>query len=496
MSNKNNTNTTSPDGNQGEKKMWRNANASDGPPQTQTQKHKPKQTMTPESAAKYIQQATSSRDVKISFGPSRPPTNNHNRSVNFGTFDLQALKDAAAAASKPKSKGGKKNKDGLPCSEAEMKALMKMFVEIMGMPMDSDKDKISRNSSKKRGPVSMMGNSNGIPIPPGGWSEASAETMAAATAGFFADGASWEAIRRTYDAINSDDHEDDDDDDSLPDLDDMKEMFKAQQKLHLEARKNSGDISPSEWESLEKVAMDDTLEVEEPARKAAKKREKRQRKKAKQKEEAAQKAAEAVQKKREKAILSWRSRVVSACQSNEVSKLDALLQESPLRKAPDEETVARSLILPHLEFLLPNSVAKNFSQLERGQEARKRLAEYVLSSDVPIVFKPLRSGRTALHTACFHGDIQFLRLALDRVESYEDTESLMPESYLNLTCDDSGWSPLHYAAVSGSKEVLETLLAAGCDTSTITDVTHTWRERYESIQTCRRLVSVFIFKEY
>jgi hypothetical protein len=340
----NNTNTKSPDGNQKKGKMWRNANASDGPPQTKT--------MTPESAAKYFQQATSSRDVKISFGPSRPPTNNNNinnnRSVNFGTLDLQALKDAAAAASKPKSKGGKKNKDGLPCSEAEMKALMKMFVEIMGMSRDSDKEKHSRNSSKKKGPVFMFGNSNDIPIPPGGWSEASAETMAAATAGCFADGASWEAIRRTYGALNSDSdgHEDDDDDDSLPDLDDMREMFKAQQKSHLEAMKNSGDIFPSEWESLEQVAMDDALEVEERARKADKKREKRQRKKAKQKEEAAQKAAEAAQKKREKAVLSWRSRVVSACQSNEVSKLDALLQESPLRKAPDEETVA----IPAAEF--------------------------------------------------------------------------------------------------------------------------------------------------
>lgn len=467
--NSNNKNTPSPDATQKKRKMGQNAKNS-------------RRALSPDTAAKFIQQAKSRKDVKITFGPSRPPPNN-NRSVNFGAMDLEALKEtaAAAAATKPRSsKGGRKNKDGLPCSEAEMKALMSMFVEIMGMSMDSDKVQAPRNNTdNKKGPVLMFGNSNGVPIPPGGWSEASAETMAAATAGFFADGGSWEALRRTYGAVNGAYDDDYDDDDSTPDLDEMRDMFKAQQRSHIEAMKKAGDISPSEWESIEQVAMDNAMEAEDRARKASKKREKRQRKKERQKEEAAQKAAEAAQKKREKAILSWRSRVVSACQANEVTKLDTLLQESPLRKTPDEETISRSFILPHLEFLLPNSIAKNISQLDRGKEARKRLVEYLLSSDVPLVFKPLRSGRTALHSACFHGDIQFLRLALDRVGTYEDTESQIPKSCMNLRCSDSGWSPLHYAAVSGSKEVLETLLAAGCDTSTITDDTHTWRERYE-----------------
>ena len=61
-----------------------------------------------------------------------------------------------------------------------MKALMSMFVEIMGMSMDADKMKSSKNNNnndnKKKGPVFMFGNSNngGIPVPPGGWSDASA----------------------------------------------------------------------------------------------------------------------------------------------------------------------------------------------------------------------------------------------------------------------------------------------------------------------------------
>mmetsp|Transcript_10294 Transcript_10294/g.24680 ORF Transcript_10294/g.24680 Transcript_10294/m.24680 type:complete len:1250 (+) Transcript_10294:257-4006(+) len=547
-SSSNNKNNNNKDSNQKKRKMWRTVNVTAG--------SGPSQSMTPEAAAKYIQQAASQsassrnsnggREVKISFGPSRPPSNssnsnnnsssnnsNNSRSINLGNLDLQALKEtaaAAAAASKPKG-GGKhsnnnNNKDGLPCTEAEMKALMSMFVEIMGMSMDSEKMKAKNNhnnNNNKKGPVFMFGNSNGgIPMPPGGWSDASAETMAAATAGFFADGASWEAIRRTYggmmndnddyddddDDDDNDDYEDgsdeeDDDDDSLPNLDDMRQLFQAQQKSHFEAmarsRMNSSsgsssgfnrEIPPSDWESLEQVAMDDALEAEERARKAAKKREKKQRKKQKQKEEAAQKAAEAAMKKKEKAILSWRSRVVSACQSGEVSKLDALLHESPLRKAPDEESslLSRSHILPHLEFLLPNSVAKNRSLLNRGKESRKKLAEYVLCQDIPIVFQPLRSGRTALHSACFQGDLQFLKLVLERVRDYEDTEDRIPSNYLDQTCTESGWSLLHYASVAGSTEILEILLQEGCNIATITDDTHTWRKSDGKGVTARELI--------
>ncbi|CAJ1946324.1 unnamed protein product [Cylindrotheca closterium] len=566
-SSSNNSNNNRDSSNQKKRKMWRTVNVTAG--------GGPSQSMTPEAAAKYIQQAANQssgnsssssrngnsnnggREVKISFGPSRPPStssngngnnnnnNNNNRSFNLGNIDLQALKEtaaAAAAASKP-SKGGGKNinnnnnnnnnsNNGLPCTEAEMKALMSMFVEIMGMSMDSEKMMKAtknmlnnNNSNNKKGPVFMFGNSNGgggIPMPPGGWSDASAEAMAAATAGFFADGASWEAIRRTYGGMmngdmmmdddddgseeDGDDDDDDDDDDSLPNLDDMRQLFQAQQKSHFEAMARSRmnmnmnssssssnnfnqEIPPSDWESLEQVAMDDALEAEDRARKAAKKREKKQRRKQKQKEEAAQKAAEAAMKKKEKTILSWRSRVVSACQSGEVSKLDALLHESPLRKAPDEESpLTRSHILPHLEFLLPNSVAKNRSLLNRGEEARKKLAEYILCQDIPIVFQPLRSGRTALHSACFHGDLQFLKLVLERVRNYDDTEDRIPSNYLDQTCAESGWSLLHYASVAGSKEFLEILLQEGCKIGTITDDTHTWRKSDGKGVTARELI--------
>ena len=148
--------------------------------------------------------------------------------------------------------------------------------------------------------------------------------------------------------------------------------------------------------------------------------------------------------------------------------------------SPDEEKLTRSLIIPHLEFLLPNSIAKNRSQLERGKEARKRLASYILSTDIPIAFTPLRTGRPALHTACFNGDLHFVQLVLEKLSCYDNSDDLLPESYLNTTCGDSGWAPIHYAALSGSTEILECLLAGGCNVTTITDDTHTWRERYVS----------------
>lgn len=518
----------------------------------------PPQAMTPEAAARYIQQATSApgrEGLKISFGPSRPPTigpsrppsnhpplpqltanisssnnnttsslaavpskaNNNNtnknhsnkkKSINFGNLDMNAIQEttaALAAKSKKKGSNNKKNttkKDGgLPVGEAEMKALMSMFMGIVGMSPDGGNNNNNNKKKNPKGPLFNGNNNNTLSMPPGGWDD---EAMAAAATAFFRDEASWEAIQKMYggtadfDTTNfgydHDDYYDDDDDDydsetgSIPSLEDMRELFNGQQPSQQAMMAMSSMAAKAFEESLEKAELNEALEAEGRARKAAKKREKKQRRKQKLKEEAAIKAAEAAQKKREKAILSWRSRVVSACQSNEVSKLESLLQESPLLKlTPEEEKVnnipSRSLITPHLEFLLPNSVAKNRAQLERGKEARQKLAEYILTIDLPIVFTPLRSGRTAMHTACFHGDVPFLKLLLDRVKKYqesssssEEESSSIPESYLNITCDDSGWSPLHYAVASGSTEILELLLEAGCDTSTITDDTHTWRK--------------------
>ena len=166
--------------------------------------------------------------------------------------------------------------------------------------------------------------------------------MAAATAGFFADGASWEALRRTYAAAEQMAAAEDEDEETFENREltfEELEFLLHHRKQKEEAAKLASQFASGDWESLEQVTINDHLlsESDDRERKAAKKREKKQRRKIKQKEEAAQKAAEAAQKKREKAVVSWRSRVVSACQSNEIAKLDGLLQESPLRKLMEED---------------------------------------------------------------------------------------------------------------------------------------------------------------
>lgn len=462
--------------------------------------------LTPEAAASYIQQATeaiaastsalaaasrsvNAENVKITLGPPLDGNklNNSSSTISFGNLDLAALKagdlsyfTAAAATRNAKRSGNtagassnssnrKNEKDGLPCSEAEMKALMSMFVEIMGMSMDTEK--LGKTSKKKN---------LGLLDP--GWK-------------WPADGMipkEWDVIPASYD-----EGDDDDEDDSLPDLDEVNELCRNQaQKMastltsdtknlsNVQTTSGSSGIAPVEWESLEQVAIEDAMEAEERARKAAKRREKKNRKKEKARKEAAARAAEAVHKKREKAILSWRSRVVSAVQSNEVTRVEALVAESPLRQKEEDE-----IITPHLEFLLPNIVAKNRQQAERGKEARTVLAKYIFQASLPVVFTPLRTGRSALHTACFFGEIEFVRQVVDGASQ---KESVVPPSFLNTTCQDSGWSPLHYAVVSGSDDVMETLLAGGCDVKTRTNDTHTWRSNNGKGITARELAESVI----
>ena len=517
-------------------------------------------------------------EVKISFGPSRPPklaSNNSkmnmnesavvsaasmaammsssadsngsshvtgSSSINFSDLDLEALKEKAAAAASGQNTF--RNKHGLPCTEAEMKALMSMFVEIMGMSMNNNKGEnsstvptggttnnssgarkasnsnYSSSSSSKNGPIFSFGSNPMDASSLAAMAAAASGTssgmipdhMAAATAGFFADGASWEALRRTYAAaeqmVNTDEEDDEEDDDESFENRELTfeevEFLLHHRKQKEEAVKLASQFASGDWQSIEQVAINDQLlETDDRERKAAKKRQKKQRRKAKLKEEAAHKAAEAAQKKRDKAIVSWRSRVVSACQSNEITKLDGLLQETPLKKLMEEDNdedgkVSTSSIISHLEFLLPNSVAKNRAHVERGIEARLRLAEYVLKTELLLAFKPLRSGRTAFHTACFHGDVRFLQLLFDTVDSYEPNEGNypLPESFLDLTCDESGWSPLHYAAVSGSSEVMELLLEKGSSLSTLTDITHTWRESDGRGITPRELVQYVQSSDY
>eukprot|EP00957_Ditylum_brightwellii_P143486 10931148-Ditylum_brightwellii.AAC.1 len=52
---------------------------------------------------------------------------------------------------------------------------------------------------------------------------------------------------------------------------------------------------------------------------------------------------------------------------------------------------------------------------------------------------------------------------------------VMPLDYLDIRCEDAGWSPLHYAAVMGNNDVVEALLAGGCNVGVCTEDTLTCR---------------------
>merc|ERR1711865_440382 len=240
-------------------------------------------------------------------------------SINFSDLDLEALKEKAAAAASGQNTF--RNKHGLPCTEAEMKALMSMFVEIMGMSMNNNKGEnsstvptggttnnssgarkasnsnYSSSSSSKNGPIFTWGvnpmDASSLAAMAAAASGTSSgmipDHMAAATAGFFADGASWEALRRTYAAaeqmVNTDEEDDEEDDDESFENRELTfeevEFLLHHRKQKEEAVKLASQFASGDWQSIEQVAINDQLlETDDRERKAAKKRQKKQRRKA------------------------------------------------------------------------------------------------------------------------------------------------------------------------------------------------------------------------
>lgn len=341
-----------------------------------------------------------------------------------------------------------------------MKALMSMFVEIMGMSPDAT---TSGNSNESKGMSFSF--SSGPSSSTTQWPPTAAAAAAAAASGMFSSDGQW-----SFDYYDEDEEDDDDDDDVEDQVDgtvlDLKQHAKASSSTPTDLTSNENtdddDAERSAAEAMARqIAQDEQAAEEERAKKAAKKREKKLRKKEKAKQEAALKNKEAEQKKRSKQIQSWRSRVVAACQSNENYKIQGLLAESPLGKQPDEDVTC------HLEFLLPHCIAT--SKRDEGDEACQKLATYVITMSVSVAFTIGRNGRSALHNACFVGDCFFVKVVTDKSQQ---------DSPLDLLCKDSGWTPLHYAVAAGCPEAMEELLIVGCDFDTCTDESLTCRARY------------------
>jgi len=408
--------------------------------------------------------------------------------------------------------GNRPNNGNPPCSPEEVKALMSMFAEIMGMADSSSSNggggggessttttstrKSKTTTTTSSSSVSFMFGSNGgkdgngSSSSPNNWPPSALAAAARAASMYMPHGEGFI------------DYEDDDEDDDDYNDEDEDDHHHPHHHPHLQPKapssnllstsstdsKGPSTIDPNDWKELEQVANDEVREQQVRERKAAKKREKKQRKKERARHEAALKVAEAAQKKHDKQVTSWKSRVVSASTAGDGPKLNTLLKESPLKAAEDENNNNQE----HIDFLFPNCVAKTQGEgMEKSSACRLKLAEFCLSitakkHSFSIFMSILKSGRNIIHSASFVGDYCFIQFVLEhattRSSNENDDDDYFNEDRINwnATCRESGFAPIHYAVLSGSKEVLELLIAQeGCCVDTRTNAALTNREGKE-----------------
>ena len=299
----------------------------------------------------------------------------------------------------------------------------------------------------------------------------------------------------------------------------------------------SGGIVPMEWSMIERMVIEDAMEQEELLSMRLRKVKNDPKKKEPKKKKSpppqmfpaplppeiasrtaasitSQEATLALQKVEEanrklsKAVTMWRNRVATAVTQNELSKLELLLHESPLRTVTHMQQQAASVLSfhnnmnhhppgggtgnqnnnnnnssssnpaslnhamlgqgmngvetvdDHLRYLVPLTVPKNFAALKSQHSnsvARKLLAQYIVSEFSPNHFViPGQNGRSILHMACMMADLSILKLILDHAK-----QTLHPSivcEVLMKRCHDSGWNAFHYAISSGSLRVIEAIL--------------------------------------
>ena len=337
---------------------------------------------------------------------------NGSASLSFGSLDLAALAQSGDLSAATAAVTSQK-----PCSEQEVKALMSMFAEIMGM---------EEPTSKSNNKLPVFTRSRNI-------MSASMTSQLAA------------AMNNTIlAAVDDDDNDDDDDDDDDDEYSDEEQGQKQSATPTI--------ISPEDWNQLEQVVTDEQLAKEDKHIKAMKRREKKHRKKDRVRQEREGKAVATTEKKQAAKLQSWMSTLISAVQANDITKLQSILNERPL--------VARDDIQKCMESLWSCCMAKSRDQVEQGNEARHALAEYVLSNHLDVALS-VKAGRNSLHSSCLIGDSPLLQKIIEKL-SLNDPKVL--SALLTVTCEDSGWTALHYAVMSTSSECMEILLAAGANT--------------------------------
>ena len=353
---------------------------------------------------------------------------------------------------------------------------------------------------------------NLIPPPPIVWPTGATSAATAATAAMATSNcaAPWESpyddVEGSGNEDGSGDLEDDDTDCSIPDLMPMNDPSPAStfsenwneiRKLVKSPADSSNDddddrdrnvpdepdlstIAAAQLLREEEEAALARDEDDEKAKRAAKKREKKQRKKEKERREAAIKAADASIKKREKSIISWQSRMVTAFTGGEVKKVDALITENPFKEGKklqldpdiieylDEKVPSHSdEVNDSMEWLLNSCVVKN-TIAGKGKawlEARTKLCKFIADMAYPVIFEQKGDTKSALHRACFTGDFTFVKMVIGHENS--------PKDCLDRPCEELGWNTLHYASVGGQSDVVELLLQSGCGVGSCTNPTLT-----------------------
>ena len=249
-------------------------------------------------------------------------------------------------------------------------------------------------------------------------------------------------------------------------------------------------------------------------KKAAKKRDKKARQKEAKRKEAEAKAAAAEKKKREKAITSWRSRVIAACKGGDRRGMERLVGESPYRNCPGDlaniiananatltanataaanpnaddgdnadgnNAVAEEEYLrDQLEWLVNSCVQKyppsglpdrNTSTLNDDDSARLTLVSYILSACPSVLTEGKDGGRSGLHSAALGNDPALLGWVADHFDDVARRADAggWADHPLDGTCGDAGWTPLHYAVAGGAAGAVEELLGRGADAGARTD---------------------------
>ena len=282
--------------------------------------------------------------------------------------------------------------------------------------------------------------------------------------------------------MNDEDDEDSEDDDEDDDYYDSGDEHGNQ--IWEAPAKNYSNMNLKEAISKERESKvnegDSEAEAKRKLKNAKKRAEKRRKQKEKKQREAAMKEEEEGAKKQQaeadeakhleeirrlrEAKITQRVELFSVLKSGDLTKvktfigdaLDTTLGPNKQDAGPDAEqrrTVMRDLISNHAVL---HCCVADAPTADGAPEPRLAVAKFLLGlKSFPVGLSTMDDdGRTALHVACKKSDSTFVKLLLgcDRRAQLD----------VNLKCNKSGWTALHYAASQGDVVSVRALMEAGC----------------------------------